>query len=98
MRARAAHVEAGEWPAIIRMTEHRARREHLPEIERAMEDVAADEAEGAFQVERRENLTAKHRAFEVRRIAVDRVDHQVGDRLAMFIPGRTVGQFRRDML
>ena len=72
MRAGAAHVEPRERPAIIRMAEHRARREHLPEIERAVEDVAADEAEGALEIERREDLPPEHRALEVRRVAVDR--------------------------
>ena len=46
-----------------------------------MKDVAADEAEGAFEIERREDLPAEHRTLEVRRMAVDRLDHQVGDRL-----------------
>src|SRR3954447_8349126 len=86
MRAGAAHVEAGQRPAVIRMPEHRARREHLPEIERAVEDVAADEAKCALEIERRHDLPAEHRAFEVRRVAIYRVDHQVGDRLAMIVP------------
>ena len=87
MRAGAAHVETGERPAVVRMPEHRTRGEHLPEIERAVEDVAADQPEGAFEIERREDLSPEHRTLEVRRVSVDRVDHQVGDRLAMFIPG-----------
>ena len=86
MRARAAHVEARQRPAIVRMAEHRAGREHLPEIERAVKDVAADQAEGALEIERRHDLPAEHRAFEIRRMAVDRRDHQVGDRLAMVVP------------
>src|SRR5437868_2092924 len=55
-----------------------------------MKDVAADEAEGAFEIERREDLPAKHRALEVRRVAVDRLDHQVGDGLAMLLPRRSI--------
>src|SRR6476619_565244 len=60
MRAGAAHVEAGEWAAIVRMPQHRARGKHLPEIERAVKDVAADQTEGAFEIERREALPAEH--------------------------------------
>src|SRR5262249_11105484 len=92
MRACAAHIEAAQRPAVIAVAEHRARREHLPEIERAVEDVAADKAEGALEVERREDLPPDHRTAEVRRVAVDRVDHQVGDRLAVVVPGRAVGE------
>ena len=36
--------------------------------------------------------------FEARRMAVDRGDHQIGDLVAMIIPGSAVRQFRRDML
>src|SRR5947199_3487891 len=86
MRAGAAHVETAQRAAVVRVSEHRARGEHLSKIERAVENIAADEPEGALEIERREYLPAEHRALEVRRIAVDRVDHQVGDRLAVIVP------------
>ena len=38
VRAGAAHVQAGQGAAIVTMAEHRARREHLPEIERTDEE------------------------------------------------------------
>ena len=97
MRPRSAHVEARQRPAVVRMAEHRAGREHLPEIERTVKNVAADEAEGALEIERRHDLPPEHRTLEVRRMAVDRRDHQVGDRLAMVVP-RSIRQFRRDVL
>ena len=57
-----------------------------------MEDVAADEAEFALEVERREDLARDDRRLEVRRVSFDRVDHEVRDRLARLIPGAPVRQ------
>ena len=51
-----------------------------------MEDIAADEAEGAFEIERRKNLARQHGPPEVRRIGVDRIDHEIGDGFAMVVP------------
>ena len=86
MRARAAHVEAGDRRAVIGMAEHRAGRKNLVERQRAMKDVAAEKAEGAFEIERRKHLPPEHRGLEVRRIGIDRLDHQVGDRLRVIVP------------
>ena len=63
-----------------------------------MEDVAVGQAEDALQIEWRETLPPDHARFEARRIGFDRVDHEIGDRLARLVPGAPVGQFRRDML
>ena len=54
MGAGSAMVEGFHRAAVIGMAQHRPRREHLIERHRAVEDVAADEAECAFEVERRE--------------------------------------------
>ena len=63
-----------------------------------MENVAADEAEFALEVEGREDLARDDRRLEARRIGFDRVDHEIGDRLARLVPRAPVRQFRRDML
>ncbi|HEY7786892.1 MAG TPA: hypothetical protein VIF33_00100 [Casimicrobiaceae bacterium] len=52
-----------------------------------MEDIATDEAEFTFQVERRQDATPEHAAREIRRRLVDGVDHQVRDFVAMIVPG-----------
>src|SRR5258708_34434119 len=56
MRAAAAMVEPLQRPAIIGVAKHRPRREQLIERQRAMKNIAAEQAELALQVERRENL------------------------------------------
>src|SRR5687768_14313724 len=53
MPTRAAQVEARQRHAVVRGAEDRPRREELVEPELAVEDVAVDEAEAAFQIERR---------------------------------------------
>ena len=93
MRARAAVVEARHRAAIVGIAEHRPRPEQLVERERAVEDVAAGEPEGLLEVERAQRLAADHARLEARRIAIDRVDHQVGHLVAMVVPGAAVRQF-----
>jgi hypothetical protein len=52
MSSRATQIEPLDWTPIIRVAQHRTRREHLPQIERSMEYIAADEAECSFEIER----------------------------------------------
>src|ERR1043166_5178921 len=92
--AGAAHIKPRDRAAVIGMAEQRAGREQLPEIESAVENVAADEAESALEIERRENLPAEHRPGKIRRVTVDRRDHQVGDLIAMVVPRGAVRQLR----
>src|ERR1041385_450092 len=80
------------------MTEHWPGREQLIEAEHAVHDIAADKTEGALEVERAENLASNNGAAEAGRIAIDRFDHQIGNRLAMVVPALTIGKFRRHML
>ena len=61
-------IEALQRPAIIGMAEHRPRREQLVERQRAMKDVAAEQAEIPLEIERRQNLAADHACREARRI------------------------------
>jgi hypothetical protein len=63
-----------------------------------VEDVAAHEAEGALQIERTHDLTAEDRRLEIRRIGVDRVDHEVGHRLAVLVPRCAIGKLGGDVL
>src|SRR5437868_10520983 len=58
MGARAAQVEPLERSAIVRVAQHRSRRPELIERKLAVEDVAADQAEVALEVRRRERAVA----------------------------------------
>src|SRR5688572_3643977 len=98
MRAGATHIYAWQRAAIVTVPEHRARREDLIQVQRAVEDVAADQAERSLEVERAVDLPSEHRGFEVRRVLVDRLDHQIRDGFAMRIPRLPIRQLRRDVL
>ena len=63
-----------------------------------MENIAADEAECPLKIERRKDLARQDRPLEIRRMIIDRLDHQIGDGFTVVVPRRTVGQLRRDML
>ena len=52
MRAGAAHVKARDGAAIVGMAQHRPGGKNLPELEAAVKNIAADEAEFAFEIER----------------------------------------------
>src|SRR6185312_9120491 len=82
----AAHVEPRQRSAIVAIPEHRPRRQHLVELQPAVKDVAAHEAEGPLEVERAHDLPPENGRPEIRRDAVDRVDHEVRNALAMRIP------------
>ncbi|MNC62556.1 hypothetical protein D3C75_1125870 [compost metagenome] len=58
-----------------------------------MEDVAADQAEAPLQIARPQGQPPHHRGLKPRRMGLDRLDHQIGHRVAM-----RVRQIRRDML
>ena len=98
MGAGAAMVEAGEGAAVVGVAEHRAGGEQLVERQRAVEDVAADEPEDAFEVERRERLAGDDAVLEAGGVALDGGDHEVGDLLAMIVPGPSLRKLRRDVL
>ena len=69
MRARTAQVEALERHPVIGRADHRPGAEQLVEAHLAVEDVAADQAEAALEVERRMDLPPEHRLGEARRVA-----------------------------
>src|SRR6185369_3698176 len=69
-----AHIKSANWTAIIAVTQNRPGREHLVEIELAVHDIAAGQAEDPLQIERTERLHSQHGLFEPGRETVDRGD------------------------
>ena len=86
MASRTAQIETRDRTSIIRIAQHRTRREDLPQIERSVENIAADEAECSLKIERGKNLARQHRAPEIRRMIIDRFDHEIGDGFTVVIP------------
>src|SRR5882724_9550989 len=86
MGTRATVIEAPERSAIVCIAQHGPRREQLVEREGAVEDVAAERAELLFQIERAQGLARDDARLEAGRVAVDRVDHHVGDFFTMIMP------------
>src|ERR1700726_4272414 len=72
MASRTAQIETRDRTSIIRVTQHRTRREDLPQIERSVENIAADKSECCLKVERGKDLARQHRAPEIRRMIIDR--------------------------
>ena len=70
----------------------------LIERQAAVKNVAADKAEVALEVERRQDLSGDDGRLEARRVSLDRVDHHVGDLFAGLVPRPPVRQSRRDVL
>ena len=62
-----------------------------------MEIITADEAECFLEIEGGKDST-RQPSPKIRRIIVDRLNHEIGVGLTVVIPCRTVGQLRRDML
>jgi hypothetical protein len=86
MAAGAAQIETRNWTAIIRVAQHRTRRENLPQTERSVENIAADKSKCSLKVERGKDLARQHRAPEIRCMIIDRFDHEIGDGFAVVIP------------
>ena len=71
---------------MIAMAQHRSRRPQLVQTHPAVEDIAADQAELALQVERRMDLPRDDRRPDIGRMGGYRVDDMIGRRLALVIP------------
>src|ERR1700737_1351288 len=84
--SRTAQIETRDRTSIIRVTQHRTRREDLPQIERSVENIAADKSECSLKVERGKDLARQHRAPEIRCMIIDRFDHEIGDGFTVVIP------------
>src|SRR5258708_37532562 len=72
MRAGAAEKKAANGRAVARPFEQRAHGEKLVEREFTVENVAAGEAVGLLEVERRGGLRGEHKLREIRRIVGER--------------------------
>ena len=86
MASRSAQIETRDRTSIIRVTQQRTRREDLPQIERSVENIAADKSECSLKVERGKDLARQHRAPKVRRMIINRLDHEIGDGFAVVVP------------
>jgi len=81
-----AHVQPLQGAAIVAVAQHRTGREQLIQAQRAVKNIAADQAEGTLEIERAHDLAAQHGCLEIRRMAVDEIDHDVRDFVAMRVP------------
>jgi hypothetical protein len=79
-------VETRKRPAIVGVAQHRPGGEQLIEGQGSVKDVAAEEAEVPFEVEGRKSLAADDAGPKPWRVAVDRVDHEVGYLIAPLVP------------
>src|SRR4051812_7182704 len=86
VRPGAAEVEAFERHSVIGCADHWTSAEQLVEPHLAVENVAADEAEAPFKVERRMDLSPKHGLGEAWRMRVDGRDNPVGRLVALSVP------------
>src|SRR3954471_18841344 len=77
MGAGAAQVESLDRAAVVRMAEQRPGRPQLVERKRAVEDVAADEAEVALQVGGREGAVAEDAGAKARRVRFNDIEDAV---------------------
>jgi len=57
-----------------------------------MKDCRRRQAEGTFEIQRTHDLPAKHRRLEIRAWAVDEIVCDVGNLIAMIVPGRPLGR------
>src|SRR5437868_5154169 len=98
MRARSAQVQPLQRHSIIGGADHRARAEQLIEPHLAMENVAADEAEAAFEIERRMDLATDDRLSEARCMVIDGRDDRVGGLFALLVPAAAAAEIESEML
>src|SRR6056297_249304 len=81
-----AQVQAGHGATIVGLAEQRTRAEQLVEAQRAMKDVAAQQAVLALEIQRREEAASENAGGEVRRMTVHRGDRQVGEGFPVAVP------------
>src|SRR4029079_7603068 len=86
MRARTAEVKMGHGHAVIAVPEHGPRAEKLVQRELSVKYVTSDEAELAFEVERRVEAAPDDLGPEVGCELVHMFDHRVGGLLALVVP------------
>src|SRR5258706_11481426 len=86
MRARAAHVEALERPAVVAMSEHRPGGEKLIERELTVKDVATRQAKLAFQIQWGKRAPRDNACAKAGSVAVHRLEHQLRNLLFDGVP------------
>src|SRR5580704_19282003 len=74
MASRTAQIETRDRTSINGVTQHRTRREDLPQVERSVENIAAEQTECPLKIKRGKNLARQHRPPEIRRMIIDRLD------------------------
>src|SRR5205085_11543375 len=87
-----------ERHAISSSSDHRTRAEQLVEAHLAVENVAANQAEAALQVERRMDLPADHRLGKAGRMAVHHCDDRISSLIALLVPGSPSAKVVTEML
>src|SRR6185312_1164901 len=92
MRPGTAEIESFERHAVVPVSERGPGAEKLVQRELPVEDIAADEAELALEVERGKDPPAEDRGAEVRREPGHMVDHGIGGALALRVPASPTGQ------
>ena len=63
-----------------------------------MKNIATGQAEALFQIQRRQHHAPQHAGFEIGRIVIHGVDHQIGSGFFDLIPIKIVRQHRIEML
>ena len=87
MRAGSAEIEAGDGRAVTGPSGYGAQEEHLVEAHLAVEDVAAGDAETAFEIEGLEHLALAHDRVNVGCVFGDDFENAIAVGLAQVIPG-----------
>src|SRR5206468_11330734 len=98
MRARTAKIEALQRHSVIGRADHRPGAAQLVEAHLAVEDVAADQAEAALEVERGVDLPPEHRLGKAWRVRIHGGDDRVGRFLALAVPAPSRSQIIAEML
>ena len=83
MRPRAALPESAKGRAILGPLRHRPEEEQLVQRQFSLEDVPLAQARDALDVRRRQHLLAHDQRLDVRRVARQRLDHRVAERVAL---------------
>jgi len=71
---------------MVRLAQDGTGAEQLIQRQPPVKDIAAHQTESPLEVQRRQRHPSQNARLEARCPAIDRVDHQIGDGLAMVVP------------